>query len=205
MAADTPYYAITIAASGAATGMVTVGAASRSVVGSGTNFQTLGLKAGATILVNGEEHTLRDDPVNDTNITTVNLWAQSGSGLAYAVYALSPLTTNAIPMPKGLYNPYSQLLDLGDGSMRGGGWPTAEWHWGFLTRPQRQALANFLPVNAPAQGNPGVFVRLRTSVNENNDVFVTFKGQMLWPYPEVRDTQRRPNFVLKFRALVDLS
>jgi hypothetical protein len=205
MPADIEHFAIARLPAGGVTGTVSITAASRSVIGVGTNFQTLGLKAGATILVAGEEHTLRDDPINDTNITTVNVWGQTAAGQAYVAYAMLDLNFSGIPFPQGLYNPYSQLLDLGDGSIRGGGWATAEWHWGYLTRGQRQSLAGYLPVNAPSRGNPGVFVRLRTAVNENNDAFVTFKGQALWPYPEKKDFQRRPDFVLKFRALVDLS
>lgn len=205
MPADNQHYAITSGVELAATGTVSITAGSRAVVGVGTNFLGIQIKAGGTLLIAGEEHTLRDDPADDTHITTVNTWAQTLGTQPYTAYGLVDLTVAGIPFPKGLYNPYSQLLDLGDGGMRGGGWPTAEWHWGYLTRPQRESLSSYLPAARPSAGNPGVFVRLRTSVNENNDAFVTFKGQMLWPYPEVRDYQRRPGFVLKFRALVDLS
>jgi hypothetical protein len=196
------YYAFA-AAGVAGPGTVAI-AGSTGVLGTGTSFGNY--NPGDTIVINGEEHTV-GAVASALSLATVNPWAQTVSGAAYTYYSLQQTLFSAfgIPFPKGVYEPYSQPLDLGDGSLRGGGWPTAEWRWGYLTRAQRQSLRGYLPITVPAIGQPSGLVRLCTSVNEQNDVFVTFKGQMLWPHPEARDYQRRPGFVLRFRALVDLS
>jgi len=205
MGADTKYYALNQQAGVAQSGTITLSTPTNAVTGSGTAFLT-GHHVGDTIVANGEEHTIASITSN-TVMTIAGVAAATASGLSYVLYDMSAtLQSQGVPFPKSIYEPYSQMLDLGDGGLRGGGWPVAEWHWGFLTRAQRQTLRGLLPVSGtPALGNPSGLVRLRTAINENNDAFITFKGQMLWPHPEPKDTQRRPNFVLKFRALVDLS
>lgn len=201
---DVMHYAIS-GANGAIAGTVAVNPTFTTVIGTGTSFLS-GLNIGDTIVVNGEEHTILTIS-NNTTLHTVLPWNQTASGVTATVYSLSPTLFDfaGIPWPKGLYSPFSQPIDLGDGGLRGGGWPLAEWQWKFLTRPHRQSLRGYLPITYPSIGTASGQVRFRTSVNEQNDVFVTFLGQMIWPYPEQRDAQRRVPFVVKFRALVDLS
>ena len=204
-APDTKYYAINGTGGTVPAGTVTVASGSAGVAGSGTSFLS-GYTPGDTIVVNGEEHTILSIG-NNTALTTVNKWGQSIGGAAHTLYTLQPTLFDlaGIPWPKGIYDPYSQPLDLGDGSLRAGGWPTAEWQWKFLGRVDRQSLRTYIPILSNALGRANIQVRFRTRVNENNDAFVTFKGQMIWPRPETLDTQRRVPFVLKFRALIDLS
>lgn len=208
MAPDTQYFAICFA-NEAGTGTVTLVATSADVVGSGTNFLTY--HAGDTIVVTGEEHTV-SFVTDNTHLTTVLPWGQSASGAAFTHYLLTPTIEDhtegghvAVVFPRPIYMPYTQPLDLGDGSLRGGGWATAEWQWDILTRDQREALRAYMPATVPSVAPTSALVRFRTSVNEENDVFVTFLGQMLWPPGETKDATARKPFSLKFRALVDLS
>lgn len=198
---DTQYYAIA-GAGVAGAGTVDV-SGSTGVIGTGTDFGDFA--PGDIIAINGEEHTI-GAVATPTGLATVGAWAQTVSGASFTYYSLqTTLLSAGIPFPKGPYAPFSQPLDLGDGSLRGGGWPTAEWQWKFITRAQRQLLRAYLPAVSDALGAASGQVRFRTRVNESSDAFVTFRGQMIWPYPETLDAQRRVPFALKFRALVDLS
>lgn len=198
---DTKYYALSGTTVGNP-GTVTVSSGFPTIVGSSTTFLS-SFSVGDTIVVAGEEHTVTSI-LNDTHLSTVNNWAQSASGQAYTGYKLSDtLEAHSVVFPKGVFLPYSQGLDLADGSLRGAGWATAEWQWGFITRAQRQVLRSYWP-NVPAIPT-SVLLRFRTSVNEQNDVFTTFQGQALWPQAEAKQATRRVPFVIRFRALVDLS
>ncbi len=203
---DVMQYALAATAS-SSTGTVTLVAGNPTVTGAGTNFMTV-FKVGDNILVNGEEHTVAAVTSN-TSLSTINNWNQSGSGLTAYCYALASNTlavlSTPVPWPKGAqYVPYSQPLDLGDGSLRAGGWPTTQWAWGFLTRNQRNILRSFWPASPSMAIPASALLRIRTAVNEDNDVFANFVGQAIWPQSEPKDAQRRVPFSLKFRALVPI-
>jgi hypothetical protein len=103
-----------------------------------------------------------------------------------------------IPAPKGIFVPYSQPLDLGDGGLRGGGWATAEWRWGFLSQAHRDILRAYIP-GASAQ------IIIRTSVNDNQDAFYDFVAQAIWPPAEEKQAGRRLGFTLRFRAMQQMT
>lgn len=103
--------------------------------------------------------------------------------------------TIPINYPKSTYHPYSQMLDIGDGTVRGGGWPTATWHWDFLPKAQRDALRQIITGASRS-------VNIRTKVMDS-DAYVYFTAVAIWPIEsEERDAGRRLNFDIQFRNMV---
>lgn len=119
--------------------------------------------------------------------------AASGSAATQNIEAL----TVPVPPPKSDFQPYADLIDLGDASVRGVGYARAEWRWGFLTRAQRDQLRTFCTGASAA-------VKIRTKIMDSADSYSYFTGVMIWPsLDEERDAGRRPDFVIKFRQLVE--
>lgn len=122
--------------------------------------------------------------------TNYMISATSGSG---TLVDLSLLST-PVPYPKGLFVPYSKLLDLGSGLQRGGGWTTVTWHWEIISPTQRDMMKTFCPGQSSS-------VWIVTRVNDQ-DVFQYFSAFMIWPQNEQRDFLRRSSFDILFRGLV---
>ena len=126
-------------------------------------------------------------------MTTYSICASGSSGSA-ALVDLSALAT-AVPEPKSRYQPYSQMLPLSSGSVRGGGWAAATWSWGFLTRAQRDQLRTFCPA-----ASSDVWIRTRTM--DSDDAYQVYRGIMVWPVEqEEKDAGRRINFEITFQRL----
>lgn len=100
-----------------------------------------------------------------------------------------------IPYPKGFFQLYSQMIPLADGTTRGGGWPVASWHWGVLSRAQRDQLRTLLPNSS---GSCWIYTRTM----DNADAYSLYRASYIWPIEqEERDTGRRLNFQLDFKYL----
>lgn len=105
--------------------------------------------------------------------------------------------TTPLTAPKSTFHPYSQMIPLGDGTVRGSGWPTAEWRWGFLSRAQRDQLRQFCTGASAA-------VEIRTKTMDSADSYKYFHAVMVWPVEsEERDAGRRIDFVVRFQKLVE--
>lgn len=105
--------------------------------------------------------------------------------------------TVPVPAPKSTFHLYSQLIPLGDGTVRGSGWPTAEWRWGILTRAQRDQLRSIIT-------GASVAVDLRTRTMDSTDSYKYYHAVAVWPIDsEERDAGRRVDFVIKFQKLVE--
>jgi hypothetical protein len=125
------------------------------------------------------------------------------AGLAY----LEELTV-PVMVPNYLFRAYSQALDLGDGTLRGGGWASVDWIWNansndYILTAQRDQLRTFCP-GASAE------VYIQTYTNEQDtitpfgsNVAKTFACVMIWPQEERRDAKVRRDFVIKFRRLIE--
>ena len=109
--------------------------------------------------------------------------------------ALATLKSIGIPDPKSSYKPYADVIVLGNGANRGVGLPVAIWHWGYLTRAQRDLLRAFC-----TGASATIFIETRT--NDTVDVFDQFTATMIWPADEMKDAGRRIDFVIEFRNLV---
>jgi hypothetical protein len=106
------------------------------------------------------------------------------------------LDSLGIPDPKGIYRPYTEAVNLGDGTVRGAGYPTAEWQWGFLTQTQREALRDYC-----AGASASVYIE--TTTTENSDEYKDFLAVMIWPEEEERTSaMRRLEFSVQFRQMV---
>lgn len=99
------------------------------------------------------------------------------------------------PPPRSTFQPYSQPVELGDATVRGAGYPVAEWHWDFLTTPQRDALRAFCT-------GASATVYVKTKTMETANTYGTFQAIMLWPPAEERiEKGDRSDFNLVFRCI----
>lgn len=187
-------YAIGLRFDGA--GTVAHGSGDGVLNGTGTAFLTE-FKTGDLVIVNGVYRVVFS-VTSDTLLGVAPDWDTVESGQAVSGYSMQNLETAlSVAAPKSSYQPYSTQLDLGDGSVRGAGWPEAEWRWGYLTQAQRDALRDYV-------SGAGAAVAIYTETNEDSDAFAFFLAQAIWPPQETKDATRRIPFVLRFRALVEV-
>ncbi len=107
---------------------------------------------------------------------------------------MQALSAMSIPAPQSTFRPYSTDIRLGDGTMRGMGFPVATWHWGFLSAAQRDVLKAFC-------AGQSALVYLRTT--KDNMVFDDYQAVMVWPTEEERAAGRVLDFTLEFHRLVE--
>lgn len=111
---------------------------------------------------------------------------------------LESLATPVLP-PKHMWSPFSEEVELADGSMRGFGSPMAVWLWGFLPRDQRDMLKTFC-----TGASSSVFIR--TYTRNSADALKYYSCKMLWPsMSEETDATRRPDFKIIFKELVEVT
>jgi hypothetical protein len=108
--------------------------------------------------------------------------------------SLQALSAMSIPAPQSTYRPYSTEVNLGDGLVRGMGFPIATWHWGFLSATQRDLL------KALCTGQSSQ-VYIRTMINDLS--YVEFQAVMVWPSEEERATSRILDITIEFHRLVE--
>jgi hypothetical protein len=116
--------------------------------------------------------------------------------------SLADLGSLATPVtnPKSTYSPYTEVVDLADGSSRGVGSPIASWHWDFLPRIMRDQLRLFCP------GVPSADVYIRTCIKDNAGAWRYFTCKMKWPViAEETRTTRAIDFTIQFTQLIDVT
>lgn len=185
-------YTLTTVTTGTPT--VLVSSTTTAVVGSPGYF-LVNVKVGWILKVNSEFRRIVS-VIDDNNLTVETPFAadfeQVGS---YGVIPFYNLETElGLAAPKSTFRPYSQAQKLGDATIRGGGWPLAEWQWGFMRRANRDSLRAFC-TGASRQ------VIIRTRQNDSADAYANYRAVMVWPEEEKRDAGRRIEFVVKFQAL----
>lgn len=79
--------------------------------------------------------------------------------------------------PQSGYRPYAITITLGDGTLRGQGYPIVTWHWAFVTVAERDVFLDFLDEGA-LSGE--CFIRTRLPDN----TFATFECVMTMPTGE---------------------
>ena len=92
--------------------------------------------------------------------------ATTFAGLTSLNQLATPLTD---PRSEGLQT--TDPVDIADGSRRNVGWLRQEWHWGFLSEAQCEALRAYIGV-----------VYVRTRKNDGN--FETYSAVLVWPEQE---------------------
>lgn len=115
-------------------------------------------------------------------------------GTAMTPTNLESLPTPVVP-PKSTYTPYSDVIELADGSKRGVGAPVATWHWGFIPRLMRDQLRTFC-TGASAS------VYIRTYTKDVAGAIKYFQCQMIWPSNEEEtDNTKAIDLTIEFRQL----
>ena len=99
--------------------------------------------------------------------------------------------TTPLPAPKSTFRPYSQLIRLGNGTARGGGWAVATWRFGFLSQAQRDQLRTFCTGASSS-------VYIKTRKNDSTDAYQVYTAVMIWPEEEEKQAGRRLDFVIQF-------
>jgi len=196
------YYEIGELYSGTGTAQANAGN-KKQVDGSGTSFDTE-VVAGYLITINSETRVVE----SVTNATTLVVTVAFSASVALAAYTLVNLVnvedlTVPVFSPKGTFVPFSQYLTLGNGLVRGLGWATARWLWGFLSNTQRDQLRLFCD---DGSGNPlaSNSVYIRTRNNEQTDAFAYYKANMVWPQEEEKQAAKRLTFAIDFQNLVEI-
>lgn len=104
------------------------------------------------------------------------------------------LSDLVIYAPAWEYAPYSVAQKGGDGLVKGGGWATANWHWGFITYDMYQTLRTYCP------GESATWY-IRTPKTTQDWLNVEVKVE--WPTNEQWHNSRVLDFELKFTDLTE--
>lgn len=104
------------------------------------------------------------------------------------------LKSLGIPAPLADFLEASQEDLLGDATIQPNGWSESEWHWGYLTQAQYEALRNFREGKTTS-----VYTRDRKQGNEYGD----FLSKMVWPERERWESNCVIDFSLRFIAMVE--
>lgn len=121
---------------------------------------------------------------------------------------LASLSALATPVtdPEGVthFVAYSRALELGDGTVRGGGFPSTKWHWGFMSAAQYAQLKTFC-----AGKSANVVIRTTDGTyTTGTPDYAAYNAVMVWPEgPEEVDkfAGRILNVTIEFRHLVIIS
>jgi len=81
------------------------------------------------------------------------------------------LTTPLNP-PRSTYNEWSRTYDRSDGSSEGDGYPSAVWHFDYLSQAQVTQLRTLCTGRSAS-----VYITTRI----NTGAFATYTAQMIWP------------------------
>ena len=104
------------------------------------------------------------------------------------------LKSLSIPAPLMDFQEFSQENIMGVSSVEGNGWSTSEWHWGYLTAAQYNALVAF----KTGKSTP-VYTRDRKTGNAYADFF----SNMVWPERERWENNCIIDFTIRFIAMVE--
>jgi hypothetical protein len=175
-------------------------AADTSVTGDGGCAFTTEFAVGYMVIV-GDETRVVASITDDNNMVVTNAFAEIEGPVNYEGVNLINLEELATKMhaPKSAFTEYSQRLALGSGGVRGAGWATGQWRWGFLSQAQRDQLRTF----CTGMSNE---VYIRTRKNDTSDAYEYYSGVVMWPVgEEEKHAGRRLDFVFAFQSLVEVS
>jgi len=107
---------------------------------------------------------------------------------------LVSLESLGVPIPKASPAKYSKYLDLGDGTVRGAGWLTAEWRFAYLSHAQRAALKAYCSGSSAA-------VYVQTLAEDGT--YLKYSAVMVWPQGiNGMRADMLVDFVIGFRTMV---
>ena len=94
--------------------------------------------------------------------------------------------------PDWSYAQYSREDILGDGTVRGSGYPISEWHFGYLTHSEFAALKEFCPGKSAS-------VYMVTKTHENT--YGTYTAVMVWPENVRWQNSKAIDVTVKFQKM----
>jgi hypothetical protein len=121
------------------------------------------------------------------NPTDVKIGTEAGG-----TGGLVTLKSLGIPAPLLDFLEFSQEDEAADATVQGHGWPESEWHWGYLTKAQYDALAAFRTGKTST-----VYTRDRKRAN----TYANFKAKMVWPERERWENNCIIDFTIRFIAM----
>jgi hypothetical protein len=113
---------------------------------------------------------------------------------AGGVGGMVTLKSLGIPAPLADFLEFSQEAGMGDSTIEGNGWSESEWHWGYLTAAQYNALATYR-IGKSTQ----VYTRDRKRANSYDD----FLSNMVWPERERWENNCVVDFTIRFIGMVE--
>lgn len=178
-------------------GTGTISSSGTTITGVGTNFDPA-VPVGTVIHVAGQNLVVAT-VTNDTSLTVVTAPTVAFSGASFTVTAMvnvEDLGANYQP-PRSTFQPWRATVDLGNGTSRALGRPSATWSWGIISRAQRDTLRTYCT-------GKSVRVYIHTRKNDSSDAYATYDAVMLWPDDELKQAGRRFPFEIQFRDMIAL-
>jgi len=104
--------------------------------------------------------------------------------------------------PDWSFQQYATAIRLGDGTLKGQGFPVAIWRWNFMTNANRDELKDLCP-------NLSALIYIRTPTNEidvyGDLVWGTFQCIMNWtPEDEDKQVNKTLGLIVTFTHLVEV-
>ncbi len=99
------------------------------------------------------------------------------------------------PAPRPGYEAFSSMLTLGDGSVRGVGYPRASWTFDFLSGAQRAALKAFCP---------GASAKVYVRTMDAGRSYHTWEAVMVWNAQEENDSGICLDLRVDFRLISEV-
>ena len=113
---------------------------------------------------------------------------------AGGVVGMVTLQSLGIVAPLMDFHEFSQETILGDSTVEGNGWSASEWHWGYLTQAQYDALVAF---------KTGKTTPVYTRDRKTGNVYANFLTNMIWPERERWENNCVIDFTIRFIAMVE--
>ena len=103
------------------------------------------------------------------------------------------LTSRGIPEPEAQFSDYAETVVLGSGLVRGVGYPSATWRWGYMTNPQWDLLKAFIT---------GASTSVCVATMRNDGSFLRYNCVMELPLTYVLRSTRVIDFTVNLTNLV---
>lgn len=182
------------------TGTASTSAASKTVSGMGTSFDTE-FASGYLVTVAGETRVVDTITSATTMTVTENFTTGSGGAVAYTGVNLINVESLATPLaaPRSTPPDFSQAIELASGGVRGAGWNVVTWSWAIMSQAQYDQLRTFC-----TDGNKSADVYIRTRKDDMAS-YAYYSAVLVWPSQPARDSQRVLGMVATFRNLSEIS
>jgi len=123
------------------------------------------------------------------NPSSVKIGTQAGG-----VGGMVTLASLELPSPLMDFQEFSQEILLGDATIDGHGWSVSEWHYGYLTAAQYNALVAY-----KTDKTTRVYIRTR----KDGNTYANFLANMIWPERERWENSCIVDFTIRFIAMIE--